>query len=74
MVEFVKDQYRHCKPILAFGGDPMVLAKAGIPFEANGDPGLILGDSDDLATSLERFVTALGQHRAFDRETFPAIV
>ena len=30
-LEFVKDQYRHCKTILALGDSSTILAKAGIP-------------------------------------------
>ena len=49
-LEFVKDQYRHCKTILALGAGARLLEKAGIPRElpdgAN-DPGILL--SDDAA-------------------------
>ena len=30
-LEFLKDQYRHCKPILLIGGAGSLLEKAGIP-------------------------------------------
>jgi catalase len=74
MVEFVKDQYRHCKPMLIFGNDTVLLAKAGISLDANGDPGLILAATDDVEAVVEAFVTALGGHRVFDRETYPSLV
>ena len=32
-LEFVKDQYRHCKTILALGAGARLLEKAGIPRE-----------------------------------------
>ena len=31
VLEFLKDQYRHCKPILALGAASALLEKAGIP-------------------------------------------
>ena len=43
-LEFVKDQYRHCKPILALGAGAELLAKAGIPPtlpSGEPDPGLL---------------------------------
>jgi catalase len=72
MVEFVKDQYRHCKAILALKEDSAVLAKAGIR-PASDDPGLIVGaeDDGDIDTALTAFERALGRHRAFERESDP---
>jgi catalase len=72
--EFLKDQYRHCKPILVFGNDSLVLTKAGVPLDVNADPGLVLAEPDDVGPAFEVFVTALAGHRAFDRETYPALV
>ena len=43
-LEFVKDQYRHCKPILALGEGRELLAKAGVPAELSdgeADPGVL---------------------------------
>jgi len=70
MVEFVKDQYRHCKAILALGEDSVVLAKAGIR-PASGDSGLIVGAEDDIDTAVTAFERAVGRHRAFERESDP---
>jgi catalase len=83
VIEFVKDQYRHCKPILVLGGDTMLLEAAGVSREVltrGDDPGLILADSDeeepDKATddALLRFIQALGRHRHFERELDPPLV
>ena len=68
MVEFVKDQYRHCKPILVFGGDHAVLMKAGID-DGQPDPALIVGDDDGGGS--EPFLAALARHREWTRETNP---
>ncbi len=75
-LEFVKDQYRHCKPILALGSGADVLAAAMIPSQlpdGSADPGVVrsTGSTADAATA---FVTALGKHRVFERETDPPVV
>ena len=71
VLEFVKDQYRHCKPILVLGGGRVLLEEAHIPLtlgEKRPDPGLIVGgDGDGTAAFLE----ALARHRHFERETDP---
>jgi catalase len=51
-----------------------VLTKAGVPLDVNADPGLVLAEPDDVGPAFEVFVTALAGHRAFDRETYPALV
>jgi catalase len=75
-VEFVKDQYRHCKPLFAIGPGAELLAKANIPARLpNGkpDPGLLTADAADERAS-KAFVTALARHRHFERETDPPLV
>jgi catalase len=71
-LEFIKDQYRHCKPILALGDSAQLLEACGIDTALpNGqpDPGLLV--SGGTATSPDDFVTAIARHRHFDRETDP---
>jgi catalase len=65
-IEFLKDQYRHCKPILILGAGETVAAEAGIP----------LNDPEDWAIvrDLPSFVEALGQHRNWDRAIDPPVV
>src|SRR6185503_6375922 len=75
-VEFVKDQYRHCKPLFAIGAGAELLAKANIPTRLpNGkpDPGLVVGAASDESAT-EAFVAALARHRHFERETDPPLV
>jgi len=75
-IEFVKDQYRHCKPMLVLGEATELLEKAGIPSTLPSgvqDPGLLLaGAADDTSTSA--FMKALATHRHFERETDPPLV
>jgi len=72
MVEFVRDQFRHCKTILALGTGAQVLRKAGVPAN-KADAGLIEGEGA-TADLLTRFEQALSQHRHFARETNSPIV
>jgi catalase len=75
IVEFIKDQYRHCKPMLVVGAASGLLEKAGVPPtlpSGKPDPGVILqrgGGSEAIAA----FVDAIARHRHFERETDPPI-
>jgi catalase len=71
-LEFIKDQYRHCKPILALGASDQLLEACGIDrMLPNGqpDPGLLA--SPGPTTAADDFVAAIARHRHFDRETDP---
>jgi catalase len=73
-VEFVKDQYRHCKPILVFGAGAQLLEKAGLTRDSRRpDPGLIAA-RDTNGDAADAFVKALATHRFFERETNPPMV
>jgi len=64
-IEFLQDQYRHCKTILALGDATALLTEAGIePTES--DPGLILGAAGPAAATA--FIAALGKHRHLARD------
>ena len=70
--EFVKDQYRHCKPILAAGEGRRLLEACGIEAtlpDGQPDPGLIA--TSDARTAGDDFVAAIAGHRHFARETDP---
>jgi catalase len=69
-MEFLKDQYRHCKTILLMGSASDLLAKAAI--RADGpDSGLLRYDSPAVDGAVDAFVAALTQHRHFSRESDP---
>jgi catalase len=75
-IEFLKDQYRHCKPILLFGSAHGLLEKLGLAAASangpvDGDPGLLAFDEKSAKAALAEFSGALGQHRNFARETDP---
>ena len=62
-LEFVKDQYRHCKPILTLGAGQDLLEEAGVPTNGAKD-WAIVNDTD-------AFVAALGKHRNWSRQVDP---
>ena len=73
-VDFVKDQYRHCKPILVLGAGEALLAQAGLPAtlpSGAADPGLIKAAASDATDATSAFLAALTAHRHFARETDP---
>jgi catalase len=76
-IECIKDQYRHCKTILAIGASRVLLEGAGasatLP-DGSPDPGLLFAAADDLDGAIEDFVAAVARHRHWVRETDPPLV
>jgi catalase len=75
--DFVKEQYRHCKPIMAVGSGAVLLQKANVPPtlpDGSPDPALVGTDASDLDAAYSAFKQALSGHRAFERETDPPMV
>jgi catalase len=75
-LEFVKDQYRHCKPILALGAGVDFLEAAGIQAalpSGKPDPGLVI-DRQAVARALSMFVNAVAKHRHYERAIDPPAV
>jgi catalase len=73
-VEFLQDQYRHCKPILLMGSARTLLDAIGIPSAippGKADLGLLEFEADETEAAVEAFVDALVKHRHFERETDP---
>jgi catalase len=71
-LEFIKDQYRHCKPILAAGAGTQLLDACGIDTslpDGHPDPGLIV--ATDVGAAAGDFIAAIAKHRHFARETDP---
>jgi catalase len=76
-LEFVKDQYRHCKPILALGSGIDLLAKAQIPEtlpSGEPDPGLLRFEVTNIDAAIAAFAAAIGKHRHFERQTDPPLI
>ena len=71
-IQFLKDQYRHCKPMLFLGDSQALLQRIGIEDdEAEDDPGLLVYDGGAADEALNEFVQAMTKHRHFERETDP---
>jgi catalase len=75
-MEFITNQYRHGKTILAFGASSRLLERAGVagtlPNGAS-DPGVLLVGGPERNVSA-RFMAALAQHRHPQRESDPPMV
>jgi catalase len=74
--EFIVNQYRHCKTILALGASQRLLDDAGVSTvlaTGDDDPGVLVGEGavDDIAA---RFIAAVAQHRHPMRESDPPMV
>src|SRR5688572_30187002 len=72
-LEFIKDQYRHCKPILVFGAGKHLLSACGIDStlpDGQPDAGLIVAAAANRAVT-DDFVAAIARHRHFAREADP---
>ena len=67
-LEFLRDQYRHCKTILAFGDGGDLLEQAGI---ALGDDSGVLHRSGKEDAAVKAFIAAIAKHRHFRRDTDP---
>ncbi|VFR19483.1 Catalase [plant metagenome] len=69
-LEFLRDQYRHGKTMMAVGAGRTLVERADIPL-ANPDDGLLLVDAGSGA---DAFLSALARHRHPERETDPPAV
>ena len=75
-LDFLKEQYRHCKAMLVSGAARLVFETAGIPDKLpTGDPdtGIIVAAGAE-ARALDAFVKAVEQHRHYARESDPPVV
>ena len=78
-MEFIKDQFRHCKPILAVGASRQLLMQAGLPISldksvAQGGTGLIGVEAGQGDGAISMFIQALAKHRHFGREMDPPLL
>jgi catalase len=74
VLEFLRDAYRHDKPLLVLGGGRQLLRAAALPDALpNGepDPGLIVADAPALSNALAAFKRVLARYKVYARETDP---
>jgi catalase len=73
-LEFIKDQYRHAKPILALKEGADLVENAGVSSvlpSGEADPGMLVGRHETAAKALPDFVKAIARHRHHEREVDP---
>ncbi len=73
-LEFLEDQYRHAKPILALGAGADLVETAAIPAtlpSGEADPGLLIYRDKPAEKILATFVAAVASHRHHEREMDP---
>jgi catalase len=78
-MEFIKDQFRHCKTILALGDSRRLLLKAGLPLSmdkslSQGGTGLIVADPGEVDEAITAFMAGMAKHRHFGREMDPPLL
>jgi catalase len=72
--EFLKDQYRHAKPILALGAGADLVENAGIAAmlpSGDPDPGIVLDRDAKVDKAIAKFIKAISLHRHHAREMDP---
>jgi catalase len=73
-LEFLRDQYRHCKSILVLGASSKLLKRAGI-FEVlpsgEPDPGLLVAEPRGYDSAAKRLISAIARHRHPERDSDP---
>ncbi len=77
VMEFLKDQYRHAKPILALAEGTDLIENAGcaavLP-SGKKDPGVLADRKASATDVLPDFIKALAKHRHHEREIDPPLV
>jgi catalase len=71
VMDFITNQYRHGKTILALGASVALMERAGaMPTLASGavDPGIVIGTAAQAEQAVADFITALSRHRHPERE------
>jgi catalase len=70
-MEFIKNQYRHCKTILALGAGSELLELANIEPAMNKDLGILVADGADAKGIAPAFIKAIAGHRHLSRDSDP---
>ncbi len=73
-MEFVKDQFRHCKTILAIGAGRELLDMAGLGSALDDDPGILVATAENVAGQASAFIDGIAAHRHLGRDSDPPLV
>jgi catalase len=77
VLEFIMEQYRHAKPILALGAGTSLVDGAGAAAKLRSgepDPGMLVRQHADAREALPDFIKAIARHRHHERELDPPAV
>jgi catalase len=66
-VEFMKDQFRHCKAILALGAGRALVERAMIPLDGDDAALIVAAGAKGAAGAAKDFIAAIARHRNWDR-------
>jgi catalase len=72
--EFLKDQYRHAKPMLICAEGSDLLENSGVPRALRSgepDPGVLIEEDGSDPNVIRRFIAAIARHRHHEREMDP---
>jgi catalase len=70
-LEYARDIYRHCKPLLAIGAGVRIIQAAGIAANDADSALRVVADNTGLQAGLQDFLAALRAPRDFSRESDP---
>ena len=73
MMDYLKDQFRHCKTILALGASRKLLEMAGVSDAVGKDPGILWAEPNKAAQVAPAFIAAMAAHRHPSRDSDPRI-
>jgi catalase len=78
-MEFIRDQFRHCKTILTLGASRELMVRAGLPASmakshSLGTTGLVFADAAGIDDAMEAFMAGMARHRHFGREMDPPLL
>jgi catalase len=71
VMDFISNQFRHGKTLLAFGASKSLLERAGASVtlaSGEADPGILIGVTSKPEHAAAAFIAALGRHRHPERE------
>jgi catalase len=71
--EFVMNQFRHCKTILALGASSALLESAGVPNGADSEDLGVLTANTGARNVAQAFIAAVTKDRYYERELAPAM-
>ena len=72
-IDFIKDQFRHCKTIYLIDSAIKILTLIGLPTPEHAQAGIITG-SKGSANEIKQFTDQLALHRHLERESDPPLL